>query len=678
MSWTWTYHPALDGLRALAVYLVLAFHAGLAAVGGGFIGVDLFFVLSGFVVANVLLAELDETGSVRLGRFYARRVRRLLPAALVVVVATSAVFVLVAPAVRRAPLVADAQSALLYVANWRFLSQADDYFAEDTEQSPFLHFWSLAIEEQFYLVFPVLLLVLHRLLAGRTRAVLLALAGLFGASVIAQLVWSQVNQNHAYYGTDARLYQLLAGVLLALVLRAAAHRTGAAPATGLAVTGVLGLLLLGSGLLEMSPSWRGLAATAVAVSAVGGLALAPRGPVAGVFSQPVVVHLGRISYGTYLWHWPVILVIQEVLTVRPVIVAVLTVGVASGLAALSYEVLEMPVRTSRVLARFRWRAVGAGVAASAVLAVVAVPTLLGSDKATATVASRAVVDAQQEQQKKGPAAQDDRLGRPVPSGIPWQEVAEDYGLAETCAPDEPRQCVVVKGGGPHIALVGDSHGRMLAPAFIRLAKEHDLTLSLNIVNSCPWQAGLTNLKRSKEHQETCSDRRGKWYEQALPELDPDLVVLTGNARDEESWADKLERTGGSDETLAELTLATTEETLETIEEQQVPALVIESIMGSGEIDTLECLQEASTLGECAVPVPDEPLVDSYYRTAATRNEHVHAVDLNPVFCPRGPQCAPVLDGTVVWRNPHHLTAQIVVDRRERLWEHMVAAGAPLQ
>ncbi|HET7587218.1 MAG TPA: acyltransferase [Gammaproteobacteria bacterium] len=160
---SWSYRPALDGLRCVAVYLVLLFHAGLSAVDGGFIGVDIFFVLSGFLISNVIFSEIDRSGTLRLGHFYARRVRRLLPAAVVTIVVTSTVFMLILPTAARLPFVRDAQSALLYFANWHFLFQSNDYFGAAIDKSPFLHFWSLSVEEQFYFVFPALLLVLTRL-----------------------------------------------------------------------------------------------------------------------------------------------------------------------------------------------------------------------------------------------------------------------------------------------------------------------------------------------------------------------------------------------------------------------------------------------------------------------------------------------------------------------------------
>ena len=211
-----TYRANLDGLRSVAVYLVLLFHTGLGWAEGGFIGVDLFFVLSGFLVSTVLLDEIEQTGGLRVGRFYARRVRRLLPAAVVVVVATAATFTVIWSIVRRLEIISDAQSSLLYYANWHFLAASGDYFAADTEKSPYLHFWSLAIEEQYYIVFPVLLLLLSRFGRGTMLGVLL---GLMGLSLAAQLYWAGIDTTHAYYGTDARLYQLLAGAALAVAMR---------------------------------------------------------------------------------------------------------------------------------------------------------------------------------------------------------------------------------------------------------------------------------------------------------------------------------------------------------------------------------------------------------------------------------------------------------------------------
>ena len=179
-SRAWGARPALDGLRTVAVYLVVLFHAGASWFDGGFVGVDLFFVLSGFLVTTILLEELSSTGRLSLLRFYDRRVRRLLPAAVLLIVVVSAVSLLVLSSVQRDLFIADARAALLYFANWHFLNESRDYFGAETfDASPFLHFWSLSIEEQYYFVFPLLLWGAWRLRRVFKYAVPVVLVAIF-------------------------------------------------------------------------------------------------------------------------------------------------------------------------------------------------------------------------------------------------------------------------------------------------------------------------------------------------------------------------------------------------------------------------------------------------------------------------------------------------------------------
>ncbi len=166
----WAYRAHLDGLRALAVYLVVAFHAGVVRASGGFVGVDVFFVLSGYLVTGVLVRDLDgPRGRVGFGRFYARRVRRLLPAAAVNLVVTAVVFGVVAAPVELADAQRAIRAAALYVANWHFIAQSADYFAADVETSPVAHYWSLSVEEQFYVAWPLLLAGIYALARRRRR-----------------------------------------------------------------------------------------------------------------------------------------------------------------------------------------------------------------------------------------------------------------------------------------------------------------------------------------------------------------------------------------------------------------------------------------------------------------------------------------------------------------------------
>ncbi|MFO1540592.1 MAG: acyltransferase family protein, partial [Chloroflexota bacterium] len=380
----WGYRPALDGVRALAVTLVVLFHAGMLEFGGGFVGVDLFFVLSGYLVTTILLTELGSTGTVRLRRFYARRIRRLLPAAIVLVVATSAAWVLIAPITERIELVGDARAALLYVANWSFIARSTDYFATDADRSPFIHFWSLSIEEQFYFLFPLLLIVLYRLRPrfGRhgRRVVPGALVAICAVSLLFQLAWAGSDPTRAYYGTEARFYQLAAGALLAVRLRRMPDRSRGGPGDrGLAWIGAIGLLVLGSGILGMSPSLRGMLATLLSVALIAGLERSPAGRVGFFFSRPPLVYLGRISYATYLWHWPIILFLGALLVVEPWVMALLALPLATALAALSAELVELPIRRAPLLDRFPRVVIAVGLATSVAVAV-AIPVILEADR----------------------------------------------------------------------------------------------------------------------------------------------------------------------------------------------------------------------------------------------------------------------------------------------------------
>lgn len=215
------YRPHLDGLRAVAVYLVVLFHAGSARFSGGYIGVDVFFVLSGFLVTQLLMRDIAARGGIRFGRFYSRRFRRLLPAAFVVLAVTAAVYTAIASPAEVLAAAGSLKAAFLYSTNWYFIHQATGYFGADISTNPVLHFWSLAVEEQFYLLWPLalggLFLATRRLDRARqlrTIRIVLAVGAL--ASAVWALSLRTSDPNRAYYGTDTRAYELLAGALLAL------------------------------------------------------------------------------------------------------------------------------------------------------------------------------------------------------------------------------------------------------------------------------------------------------------------------------------------------------------------------------------------------------------------------------------------------------------------------------
>ncbi len=664
------HRPDLDGVRTVAVYLVLLFHAGLTWFAGGFVGVDLFFCLSGFLVTSVLMTELQETGSLRVGRFYSRRVRRLLPAAVVVVIATSLLFTLLWSVVRRASVVGDAVSALLYYANYHFLSATGDYFATDIDKSPFLHFWSLSIEEQFYAVFPVLLLLLFRFGRGRRREVVLGgLFVLFALSLADQLWFAVHDADRAYYGTDARLYQLLAGALLTATLAFTSRRLSRTWSHVLAVVGMVALVVVASGILDLSPSWRGIGAAAASIVMLGGLAQAEHSPLSRLLATRPMAYLGRISYGTYLWHWPVIIALRTVIDAGPLPVAVLSFVVATGLAALSAELLELPVRRSPRLDRFTWPIVLVGLSASALVAATVVPNVLERDRKPVVLASstQAPLTAN--------AALLRELNRPVPD-LDYEALTSDHGPWQYCSASNISACRSVRGSGPTVLLVGDSQAQMFIPAFQKLARTYDFNLDLDVLPGCPWQEQLTNDHSAADTAAECASARVGWYDDVLPRLHPDVVVLLARPRDDlDEWGDTAVRRDGRVQPLEKAVWETSKATLGKITEV-APAVVVQRLIMPETFQPPDCLASAKRIGQCAVTQePKESAADGFATTLATENPRVHTLDLNPIFCPTAPICSPIQHGDLVWRDDHHYTVGYTERMRQQVWSALTATGA---
>jgi peptidoglycan/LPS O-acetylase OafA/YrhL len=663
----WPHHPALDGLRTVAVYLVVLFHCGVSGFDGGFLGVDLFFVLSGFLVSSILIDEAERTGRVRLGRFYGRRVRRILPAAIVVVVATSACSLLLSSVVARLPWVGDAQASLLYVSNWRFLQQSNDYFAADiVAGSPFLHFWSLSIEEQFYFAFPLVLLLLFKMRQWWRPALVTGAAVLAGLSVAAQVFWAAHDANHAYYGTDARIYQLLVGVLAAIAWRRCQSRETRTRGAGWVFLAIL--LLTASSLAPFSVSWRGVIAAGASVGLILAVVARTDRSLVAVLSRPTMTYLGKISYGTYLWHWPVVLAIGQLMDVQPWVLLVLVTAVATGLASASYQLLEMPIRRSRRLAPFGASTLVVGVTCSALVAVTLVPVLLDRDRLPAVRASGAGI--------AGTSANSDRL---VPRGIDWQKYRDDKGAGtHLCTKADETSCIFHEGdSGPNVAVIGDSHARQLASAMIRLAREHDFTLSLDVAGNCPWQLGVISPKNTEGGTEACSTSRQDLYSSVLEDMGVDVVVLSQNARER---PDQILASDGSEIGVHDLTKLQGE-TVDKLRAQGIKVVIVQSFLqisgkGDDHFNPLECLSAARRVSECRVPVPTEPpIFDAYYRVLAMDEPaDVATIDINPVMCPAWPVCDP-LDGRIpVWRDGGHYSADDLIRHRGEIWDLLHGSG----
>jgi peptidoglycan/LPS O-acetylase OafA/YrhL len=361
------YVPALDGIRALAVGAVVAYHLQVPGFGGGLLGVSVFFTLSGYLITALLLRELSEKGRVDMTAFWARRARRLLPA----LVFMLAVVLLTTAIARPGKLVAtlrQALCALLYVANWTTIARGEDYFQQFSGPGPLDHLWSLAIEEQFYLVWPLVVVGLLAIGARirRERAPLaiitVVLAGASTWAIVHAYDPNVLNHTRAYEGTDCRAAALLVGALAALALpfyRAAAASPRARVAMELLGAAGLAGVVLSVARTDESSSFLYTGGEVLLASATALLAVAASHPgtlVARALRAAPLRWMGARSYGVYLWHLPVVAFMPEAaLAGEPLLRAVVQIALILVLAAASYRLIEEPVRRRSLPPRALWR-----------------------------------------------------------------------------------------------------------------------------------------------------------------------------------------------------------------------------------------------------------------------------------------------------------------------------------
>ncbi|GIF02685.1 acyltransferase family protein [Actinoplanes siamensis] len=600
------YHPALDGIRALAVTAVLLFHGGVTAVAGGFLGVDTFFVLSGFLITALLLGEHARTGRIDLAGFWTRRARRLLPALLVMLTAT-----VLAGRARLDPdalglLRADAYAALAYLANWRMIFRGSGYVAVTAAPSPLQHTWSLGIEEQFYLLWPLLLAALTvRLTARRARAALLIVcgAGIVASQLLCARLGGPPSIARAYYGTDTRAQALLIGAALAAVL-ARGHATtprrwpGVLCAAGVLVTGLLWHFA------DEQAAWLyhgGLTLAAVAGALViAHVVTGPDSLPARLLGLAPLVRLGRVSYGVYLWHWPLFTFVTADATglSRWPLLAVRLAGTLA-VAVLGYHLVERPIRHG-ALGRILPRRAPALVTASAV-ALTAVIINWPAAPRPVTAAPAVVIPAVAPPGatgRAGPPAPVDRAGRPPGAG---------------------RQ--------PRVTFLGDSVTWTIGTY---LPEHPGLWTSVRAIQGCGIATlpDLRQLGTPHTNYPGCATWRRRWRG-AIAKDNPDVAVIGLNR-----WELMDRRYHGRYQHVGEPDY-----------DSYLTALLNEAVALAGAGGAAVVLLTAAYTRRAERPdgglyPEDQPeRVDAWNRllraVAAAHPGKVTVLDLNPVVCPRG-------------------------------------------
>ncbi len=347
------YMPGIDAMRALAVLAVFGYHAGLGWVPGGFLGVDVFFVISGYLITSLLLREFRGTGHLQIGRFWLRRARRLLPA-VGVLIAVAMVVSAIAEPDKIGQIRGDALASLFYFANWHFIFDHTSYFEQFGRPSLFTHLWSLSVEEQFYLFWPVIFAVGMKLF-GRGRLLLGVLAGAVGSVALAWILFDPGHDaSRIYYGTDTHAVGLLAGVALALVwspveIRLPSHHSGPLVGPILDAVGVIALGYLILSFLHVHDYdlalWHGgYAWIAIATALLLAALVHPAARLGGILGRPALLWLGLRSYSFYLWHWPVLVMTRPGVDInlpRGILIPLQLIACLI-LADLSYRFIELP------------------------------------------------------------------------------------------------------------------------------------------------------------------------------------------------------------------------------------------------------------------------------------------------------------------------------------------------
>lgn len=632
------YRPDIDGLRTLAVLPVILFHAGATWMPGGFIGVDIFFVISGYLISAIILREV-QAGEFSFLRFYERRVRRIIPALLVVLLVTVAVFQIIALPDQAQGTAESAIAALLSISNFYFWRESG-YFAPTAEYLPLLHTWSLAVEEQFYLIFPVILLAIWKL---RLPVRWVLVIGTIAAFIIG--LWLSINKpSVAYYLLPARAWELAIGAVIA---------SGAVPQIRGAVLREM-VPAIGVGMILFSifwirsdmifPGWVALIpcfGAAMVIHADGHSWVARR-----LLAKRPMVFIGRLSYSLYLWHWPVLVALRMRLLTADLPLAIAIIGVASTflLAWLSWRFIERPFRNRQIMTTGTMSK--ALVTGSATLGLTAALSLIfGGFPSRLSERGHALLS----------GATDTAHYQFCPEGA--VEDACEFG--DETAPLK-------------LLVIGDSQTPALYSAFDALASSHGIRGALYWHSACPLLDGAW--REGDGYKTPCFDFRARVFQQIEMTRELRAIVLAGSWQGQlgngqetvrHPLVDSSSTTTGPAEAAAVL-VRSLGSTLDRLASQGLMTVVLGSAPGAG-FDVPRIL----ALGELnGVDVPpgtnietvrqNQSEIDLLLASVVSGRTNASYVPLWDLFCSEE-KCLVAVGNTAIYSDGGHLTATAVAD-----------------
>jgi peptidoglycan/LPS O-acetylase OafA/YrhL len=650
----------IQGLRAIAVGMVLLYHAGLPFVKGGFAGVDVFFVISGFLITGLMVREVERTGRLSARNFWARRAKRLLPATALVLVTVAVLSLAFLPPVRWASTSQDLLAASLYVTNWRLAWTSADYLAQNYAASPVQHFWSLAVEEQFYLFWPLVVLLVSGL--GRRFGLSLRRYLLVGALLITipSLAWS-VHLGpapEAYFVTTTRAWELGIGAITALLsvrLDAMSRRLGqiltwAGTGTLIAVAVWLPGLLPwpGSGALVPTVATAAVIAGGPAAGSAGAAFLLGRAPFRW---------LGDLSYSLYLWHWPLIVFATVHWTTLSPLQGALVVAFSFIPAYLTHRLVEEPLHRSRLLARFPARALAVGAACTVVgmiaavglrIAIPGVPVIPAADRPGAVALTT----------DPGTAIDWVKAASITPDPLVARDDLPDL-YARNCQSDYAQAVPVMcefgnRASARWVVLVGDSRAAQWSPALQLIAAQQGWRLTTITKAGCPF-ADVTIYKGAKGRALPYTSCR-QWNDATAGLLTgpvhPDLVITSAFAPYLVGGKGGLKKGEASRQAM----IKGLHRSWKALNTAGVPVVGIRETPAMGK-DIAECVSEHRTsLNECSTPAKKALRTAHAIQPAALGLAESASIDLTPTMVCPAAVCPVVIGNVLIYRDEHHLTA----------------------